>query len=81
MTACKGCGKEIRWAVDMNTGARIPLDAKPLEVYVIVGDGSCCKAPPSYISHFKTCPKADQFSGRNQKKADPQGELGLDGGK
>lgn len=63
---CKGCGKEILWAVDAQ-GTRHPLDTTP-PTYVIVGahkDGTPMVVRSSgYVSHFATCPQANEFSRR-----------------
>ena len=70
---CKGCGKPILWATD-DKGQNIPLDPRApvyrvhkmkqdftCERDVLVGDAgggdSRCM-----VSHFNTCPTADQFS-------------------
>jgi hypothetical protein len=61
-----GCGKEIQWGVTPD-GKRIPLDPSA-PVYRIVSraeDGSLTieRDQESMVSHFKTCPKASEFSG------------------
>ena len=76
-SACRGCGKEIVWAQDMNTGAKIPLEK--IDAYVLTQDGTCCKSPSTYISHFKTCPKANDFSKKNAKP-EAQGRLPISDG-
>ena len=77
ISLCKGCGKPIVWALitknGVRTGKRVPLDPLPI-IYKINGfdepeyeahsilqaDGMC--------SHFVTCPKANEFSGKNKRK-------------
>ena len=74
MPKCKGCGKEIVFAdiadeKGILTGKRVPLDtAAP--VYQV--DASQKAGQPervayrrrdTFVSHFVTCPKANQFSG------------------
>lgn len=63
--ACRGCGRPIIWAVTANA-KKIPLDARAV-VYRLhegaVGAPQAIKATDVYVSHFSTCPKADQFSG------------------
>lgn len=73
---CKGCGREILWAKS-SKGFSIPLDPN-IVVYSVV-DGIAVKVPPSligekfYVSHFSTCPNADDFSGKNKSSfVDPQ---------
>jgi len=64
---CEGCGKEIRWA-QTNKGKWMPLDANS-HVYFLQkgldGEMRAERAPNAFVSHFQTCPKANDFSGRN----------------
>ena len=58
MQKCKGCGKEIKWVV-MASGAKMPLDAKPLQmIQVKEGIG---ESIPVYMPHWATCEKASRF--------------------
>lgn len=73
MSKCKGCGKEILWAVDAD-GKRIPLDTKP-PVYqfwqVPTKDGvvmRCDWTKIHAVSHFATCPEANRFSKSKRKE-------------
>ena len=68
--ACSSCGRAIIWATSP-TGARLPLTAKPVTVYMIDTGGpddtytpDAIKADggPYYISHFVDCPNAAQHS-------------------
>jgi len=78
---CKGCGKPIVWATlaegDEITSKRVPLDPRP-PVYVlqdgVPGEGALCRrvgkagtAIELLVSHFATCPKANDFSGGGRK--------------
>ena len=64
--ACKGCGKSIWW---INVGThRIPIDPVP-PVYSHDGDGGFFRQPESWVSHFATCSRANDFSGRTRKEA------------
>lgn len=80
MSACRSCGAEIIWAVTDPGGRRIPLDAEPAErptgLFTLVMPDPVFTADttpiavsaaktPVYISHFVTCPHADQ----HRKKA------------
>lgn len=68
-TPCKGCGKPIVWGVDA-MGQRIPLDpSAPVYRMDEQPDGSIVAARDLRyaVSHFKTCPKANEFSGRSKK--------------
>lgn len=73
-TPCKGCGRPMVWGKTID-GKRIPLDPKP-PVYSIEvqDDGSvkCAKTPHHMfmVSHFATCPKANDFSGSKKKGSD-----------
>ena len=72
MSLCRGCGKKILWGRTAE-GKNIPLDAlSPVyrlgevtkddqgrDVQMIVRDRE------AFVSHFCTCPKASQFSRRN----------------
>lgn len=57
---CKGCGADMIWA-ETPDGKRIPLDAKA-PVYFVTADGVATRAVGYYVSHFKTCPRASDFS-------------------
>ena len=64
-SACRGCGKPICWGVTAD-GKRIPLDPRP-PVYRIVNDAGGNEVVErdknAMVSHFATCPKANEFSG------------------
>jgi hypothetical protein len=63
MSACRGCGKPIVWGVTSD-GKKIPLDPRP-PTYRIVNDipDSVKVVRDTFVmvSHFATCPKANQF--------------------
>ena len=69
---CKGCGAPIVWGICNVSGKKIPLDLRP-QVYRIValanGDVEALKEDPAEfgVSHFATCPMANNFSGQNRK--------------
>ena len=70
--ACRGCGKAIVWGVDEKSFGKLPLDASaPVYHY----RGASARGPMfqrdtrgvddrrrALVSHFATCPAADQFS-------------------
>jgi len=63
---CNGCGKSIIWAFT-ESGGKIPIDSKPL-IYRLDerddGEIVARKADGIFgVSHFVTCPKANDFSG------------------
>ena len=64
MTPCKGCGKEIVWGATAE-GKKIPLDPRAL-VYTTIemrGHKEIVRTYLAMVSHFATCPKANDFSG------------------
>jgi hypothetical protein len=58
---CRGCGDPIYW-ITTPKGSKMPVDCEPVGYF-----------PPSDredgrgVSHFTTCAKANEFSGRNRK--------------
>jgi len=80
---CKGCGEPIVWAVLDSTGKPIPLDPRPpvYRVYVDAqGCTRCYRDTPNVdpdceveanamVSHFATCPNANDFSASKKKAA------------
>lgn len=66
MTICAGCGKKIVW-IETADGKKIPLDPRP-PVYSytpIVGSSGRfvgARLEGAAVSHFATCPKANDFS-------------------
>ncbi len=74
MSTCRSCGARILWATTTND-RRIPIDADPVPdgnlvltypspaaALAIVVDPAqpMLDDPPRYVSHFSTCPNADQ---------------------
>lgn len=73
MSKCKLCGAEIIWT-RMQSGKAMPVDAQPHyfrpdddgHFTFITPEGETMKGEPEemgirgYISHFATCPNADQ---------------------
>lgn len=76
---CKGCGRPIVWA-KLPSGGAVPLDPKPAVYRVLENghgelvaeranedqEGQCWHL----VSHFATCPKANQFSKSKPKPAE-----------
>ena len=63
---CRSCGAEIVWAVTA-TGKRMPLDAKPEKRVVLEPRdvfGEIAEVKDTFVSHFATCPDADQHRRR-----------------
>lgn len=79
MSVCKSCGAEIIWIKTKN-GKNMPCDAKPISyrntfpqgsLVLITPDGKVARGefdPSSdtigYLSHFATCPNANQHRKR-----------------
>lgn len=76
---CRGCGRPILWITTAD-GKTVPLDPTPPVYHRVwdpdsdshfwIRDGSGSGERTAMVSHFSTCPKAGQFSGRNRE---PQG--------
>jgi len=63
MAKCKSCQAEIVWGVT-DTGKRVPLDPSEkrfVRIYGHVPDGELhVRMKDTHLSHFATCPQADQ---------------------
>ncbi len=60
---------------ELRGGKKIPLDPKPPVYFYSMLDGQAERAAVGhYVTHFATCPKANDFSASKKK---PQGELPL----
>lgn len=64
---CSSCGAAIYWVVMYPSGKRMPLDAKPVAGLISVEIGKPDTGrmrgkmhEPLYLSHFATCPNANQ---------------------
>ena len=72
-TPCRGCGKPIVFA-SLSDGKLVPLDPRP-PVYSVVEYGEdetpvrVTRDLKAMVSHFVTCPKANEFSKRSTKGA------------
>lgn len=75
MPTCKGCGKKIIFG-QTESGKVVPLDPAPpvFEVWQKAPDGTTFvkRNLSAFVSHFATCPRANDFSGSKKKKT---GEL------
>lgn len=81
---CRGCGKPIIWGMT-DDGKKIPLDPRaPVYVVRLMNDGTygCQRAPKfeegqltpvGLVSHFATCPKANEFSSGRKRVGAPGG--------
>lgn len=59
---CAGCGRAIEWAKTPN-GKNVPLER--LKSVTVGPDNVTRPGGDVLVSHFLTCPKANDFSGRN----------------
>lgn len=72
---CRGCGKDIMFGFDTDSGKWIPLDPAA-QVYKVDPRGRVEKVPVGYmVTHFATCAAANQFSGKNKKET-PRADIG-----
>lgn len=75
MAKCKACGARIVW-INTSAGKMMPCDAKPIpyvedpagSLMIVTKDGRVVRAKADaisdefgYISHFATCPAANDF--------------------
>lgn len=80
MSTCKSCGAKIIW-IETVSGKKMPcdpglIDAVDLEEgdLLVLEDGETLKVRPGhtvgegYISHFSTCPDADEWRQQEKKK-------------
>jgi len=66
---CRGCGKEIIWGENADTGRPVPLDPTPPVYHVVElpnGKVMAHRDKHSMVTHFATCPDANKFSGRGK---------------
>lgn len=82
VSRCRACDAPIVWAVT-SAGKQMPVDATPnvkgnIVLYedrggkplaLVVESGRVSSDAPRYVSHFATCPKADQFRKSLARKA------------
>ena len=71
---CRSCGADVLWVVT-ETGKKMPLDAKAITVFVPdpaqrrARDGDLCAVSrKAYVSHFATCPDADEWRGGSHRE-------------
>lgn len=66
---CSSCQAEIVWAINPQTGRKVPLDAEPAErpngTYYLDDSTDPPTATPArgsavYLNHFITCPSSEQ---------------------
>lgn len=69
MNRCKGCDAPIVWG-RTSLGHAVPLDPKP-PVYQLTESGALVRMTNAMVSHFATCPKANDFSGSRRKAVTP----------
>lgn len=77
---CRSCGKQVLW-VRTKAGELMPLDPEPNPngniilldgVAITKGSGGLFEPSmpegPAYLSHFATCPHADQWRRKKEAK-------------
>lgn len=66
---CKGCGRSIFWALNPISGKRVPLDPKPpvYRIQMDTGQVFAHQDKQAFVSHFATCPNANDFSGSGRR--------------
>lgn len=67
--SCKGCGARLLFVKDA-AGKVHPLDLKA-PVFSVITDMTgekVAERTDAYVSHFATCPKANDFSGSKRKQ-------------
>jgi len=73
ISACRGCGKKIIWGRD-DKGSLIPLDPRPPTYTLVIHENEPrVTRSRAYVSHFATCPNANEFS-RRATKTDSEDE-------
>lgn len=73
---CRGCGRDVVWAVDEADGKRRCLDAvSPVYEVQDPEDPLAHEVPPTcrrhkgaFVLHFVTCPARDMFSSKSKKQ-------------
>jgi len=62
---CRSCQAEIRW-ITTEAGRQAPVDARPEKRFIIEDRlaGEVGRLVDAYVSHFATCPDADQHRTR-----------------
>ena len=69
-SACTACGEPLKWTLSAKTGKPMPLNPDPTPAGNVWldddGRGHVASQPPLgvtelYLSHFATCPRADNF--------------------
>lgn len=62
---CAGCGRTIIWAKTPN-GKNVPLERVPITEVNAEGVAFTSPNETVLVNHFKTCPKASDFSGKGK---------------
>ena len=66
---CKGCGKQVSFVKDRDSGKIQILDAvAPVYEIPLEDESVCIRRMGFFVSHFSTCAKANDFS-KNKKVA------------
>jgi hypothetical protein len=57
---CRGCGAPVLFVTSAVSGKAMPLNQRA-EKRLVVGEDGKARVVDTYLSHFSTCPKADEF--------------------
>jgi hypothetical protein len=70
ITECRSCKAPIIWAKTQG-GKLMPLDSLPQQRYVLEEreEGTVAIYRPVFVSHFATCPNADQHRRKKEVTA------------
>ncbi len=76
MSRCKTCGQSIQWAVT-EAGKKVPLDHPPENRFVktnrhLPDVELHVRMTETYVSHFATCPQADQHRKKRESLFDSE---------
>ena len=72
---CSSCGANIFFAKNVATGNSGPLNAKAAPVYHLNEDGTVKVAGQFFVSHFLSCPHANQHSKKPAPPPAPPDEM------
>lgn len=70
---CRGCGKPVVFAKDPDGKWQVLDNVAPVWKQVGIKNGApyVIREPKAMVSHFSTCPKADDFSGGRRSEPPP----------
>lgn len=63
---CRSCDQPVKWVL-MATGGRMLVNLPAEKRVVIDPFQNVAKIMDTYVSHFATCPKADEHRRKNER--------------